>query len=390
MIIVSDTKIMNRSGVLLQDTSRGYGCPQKYIQGPGELANIFAYGSKYGTRLLFLIDGGVFDMISGAIDAIADKCGCTYEVTSFSGECCMENVALLSDTVRKHNCSVLVGVGGGKVLDTAKLVGDQVDMPRIIVPTSASSDAPAADWAAVYTAQGVHISGRPTRRSTELVLVDSKIIVGAPARLFAAGIGDALATWFEAQACQSAYTPNCVGRGYRSSRAAMAVSRECHQILMADGLSALEAVKSHVVTEAVENVIEANILLSGLGFINGGLAGSHGFHNGFSNIPGSKKYLHGELVAFGLICQLMLENAPTDTVNSVVDFLYNADLPITLDQIGIECTADNLETIAEHTLNKNILIHHEPFAVSKDSLKGAIIAANNVGHRYFSRMAQRA
>ncbi len=145
-----------------------------------------------------------------------------------------------------------------------------------------------------------------------------------------------------------------------------------------------------MVTEAVENVIEANILLSGLGFINGGLAGSHGFHNGFSNIPGSKKYLHGELVAFGLICQLMLENAPTDTVNSVVDFLYNADLPITLDQIGIECTADNLETIAEHTLNKNILIHHEPFAVSKDSLKGAIIAANNVGHRYFSRMAQRA
>lgn len=377
---MSDSKALCRNNMLLPDTSRGFGCPQKYIQGPGEINNVFAYGSAYGNRFLFLIDGGIYDIMAGTISAIEDKRGCSCEFVRFSGECCMENVAVLSDTVRAANCGVLVGVGGGKTLDVAKLVADEVDLPRIIIPTSASSDAPAADWAAVYTPEGVHISGRATRRSTELVLVDSRIIVGAPARLFAAGIGDALATWFEAQACQKAYTPNCVGRGYRSCRVGMAASRECYEILMEDGIAALEAVKAHAVTEAVENVIEANILLSGLGFINGGLAGSHGFHNGFSNIPGSRRSLHGEIVAFGLVCQLVLENAPKETIDSILHFLSRADLPVTIEQIGIECTPENLEIIVEHTLCKNALIHHEPFAVSKELLKGAIVSANKMGH----------
>lgn len=381
---MNESPALNRSGMLLPDISRGFSCPQRYIQGPGEFKNIFSYGSRYGSNFIFLIDGGIFEMVSAAIDAVESREGCSFELVRYSGECCMENVMDLAEKVRGLSRGVLVGVGGGKALDTAKLVADEVDFPRIIVPTSASSDAPAADWAAVYTPEGVHISGRPTRRSTELVLVDSDFIVGAPARLFSAGIGDALATWFEAQACMKAYTPNCVGRGYRSCRAGLAVSEECYRILMEDGVAALRAVKAHQVTEAVENVIEANILLSGLGFINGGLAGSHGFHNGFSNIPGSKKALHGEIVAFGLICQLVLENAPAELIDKTLAFLKATDLPLTLEQIGIELSEENLDTITEHSLNKNVLIHHEPVAVNKALLKSAIIMADDLGRRFIA------
>ncbi len=384
---MGDTQELSRGSILLTGTSRAYESPSKYIQGTDEFLNVFKYGSKYGSRFLFLIDSGVYDIISEKIKSIEDKCSCSYEVISFIGECCMENVAELAETVRKFDSNVLVGVGGGKVLDIAKLLADETDMPRIIVPTSASSDAPAADWAAVYTREGVHISGRPTRRSTELVLVDSEIIVNAPARLFSAGIGDALATWFEAKACLNSCTPTCVGT-YRSCRVGTAVSRECYNILREDGLSALRAVKAHIVTPAVENVIEANILLSGLGFINGGLAGSHGFHNGFSNIPGCKKYLHGEVVAFGLICQLTLENTPIDEINDLMQFMYDSDLPVTLEQIGIECTEENLETIAEHTLNHNILIHHEPIPVNKKILKAAIIDADKLGRDFMARLGK--
>ena len=375
---------MTRSAMLLRGTTRAYECPQRYIQGPGELGNIFAYAKRYGSRLLLIIDEGIFDMVSNLLAGIADTEGCSYETVAFSGECCMENVDMLSAAVHEHACDVLVGIGGGKTLDVAKLVADQVDMPRIIVPTSASSDAPAADWAAVYTPEGVHISGRPTRRSTELVLVDSRIVAKAPARLFSAGIGDALATWYEAKACFEATAPNCLG--VMSTRAAMALSRECHEILMQDGLAALQAVKAGVVTPAVENVIEANILLSGLGFINGGLAGSHGFHNGFSNIPGTKAYLHGEVVAFGLICELVLENASSETIDKTIDFLHKADLPVTLGQIGIQGTDEELEIITEHTMNKNALIHHEPLAVTQEDLKGAIIAADLAGRAYLSKL----
>ena len=375
---------MSRSAMLLRSATRAYECPQRYIQGPGELENIFVYAKRYGSRLLFIIDGGIFDMVAGVLKGVEDLNGCRYELTAFSGECCRENVDALAAAVREHECDVLVGVGGGKALDVAKLVADKVDMPRIIVPTSASSDAPAADWAAVYTAEGVHISGVATRRSTELVLVDSAIVAKAPARLFSAGIGDALATWYEAKACFDATAPNCLG--FMSTRTAMALSRECHEILMQDGLAALAAVKAGVVTPAVENVIEANILLSGLGFINGGLAGSHGFHNGFSNIHGTKRCLHGEIVAFGLVCELVLENAPSATIEETIDFLHRADLPVTLAEIGIEGTEEELEIITEHTMNRNALIHHEPVVVTKDALKAAIVAADLAGRAYLAKI----
>ena len=381
---MSDGQVFEKKNMLLPDTSRAFGCPQRYIQGYREFQNVFRYGCEYGNRFLFLVDGGIFDMMAALINAIEDKAGCDYELLSFTGESCMEAVEELSAAVRGFDCNVLVGVGGGKVLDTAKLVADEVDLPRIIAPTSASSDAPAADWAAIYTKEGVHIAGRRTRRSTELVLVDSEIIANAPARLFSAGIGDAVATWFEAQACERSYTPNCVARGYRRTRAAMATSRECYNILMEDGVAALQAVKAHLVTEAVENVIEANVLLSGLGFINGGLAGGHGLHSGFSAAPGGEASLHGEKVAFALLCELVLENAPLAELEKLMEFLNEVDLPVTLEQLGIACTEENLNIIVHHTVYKNALIHHEPVAISPAVVRSAILAANNMGHAFLA------
>ena len=375
-----------RKDMLLPDSSRAFGCPQRYIQGPGEFRHVFEYGSEYGKRFLFLIDEGIYDMVLGMLAAIENKADCSYETVSFSGESCMEAVAELSALVATYHCDVLVGVGGGKVLDTAKLVADEVDMPRIIAPTSAASDAPAADWAAIYTPEGVHIGGRRTRRSTELVLVDSEVIAKAPARLFSAGIGDALATWFEAVACDRSSSPNCVTRGYRRTRAAMAVSKECFDILMQDGVAALRAVKAKTVTEAVENVIEANTLLSGMGFINGGLAAGHGIHSGLSEVPGGETSMHGEKVAFALLAQLVIENAPFSKIFEIMEFLHKVDLPVTIEQLGIECTPENLELIAEHTVERNPLIHHEPVAVSRELVKNAIIVANAYGHDYLDSL----
>lgn len=376
----------SRKDMLLPDTSRAFGCPQRYIQGPGEFRHVFDYGREYGQRFLFLIDGGIYEMVLSMLSAIEDKAGCSYETVSFSGESCMEAVAELAALVGTYRCDVLVGVGGGKVLDTAKLVADEVDKPRIIAPTAASSDAPAADWAAIYTPQGVHLGGRRTRRSTELVLVDSEIIAKAPARLFSAGIGDALATWFEALACERSSSPNCVTRGYRSTRAAMAVSRECYDILMQDGVVALKAVKAKTVTEAVENVIEANTLLSGIGFINGGLAAGHGIHSGLSEAPGGEKSLHGEKVAFALIAQMVIENAPLTQIEELMRFMHAVDLPVTMEQLGIACTAENLDLIVEHTVYQNPLIHHEPVAVSPELVRNAIVFANSLGHEFLESL----
>ena len=220
------------------------------------------------------------------------------------------------------------------------------------------------------------------RRPTELVLIDSEIIANAPARLFSAGIGDALATYFEAMANDTTEGMNFIGTGYRRCRAGMAIARECYDILMADGESAIMAVKGHYVTEALENVIEANTLLSGLGFENTGCAGAHGIHSGFSEIESAHAYLHGEKVAFGLLCQLVLENADKKLIDKIVRFLLAVDLPVCLADLNIEASEENLGIIADHTINHNPLIYNEPIVVNEASVKNAILMADMIGRSY--------
>ena len=162
------------------------------------------------------------------------------------------------------------------------------------------------------------------------------------------------------------------------------VCRECNNILLRDGAAAMKAVREHQLCEEVENVIEANVLLSGLGFINGGLAAAHGLHSGFSEIKESEKYLHGEKVAFALLCQMVLENAPEEEQKRITGFMNEVGLPVTLAQIGSDPTDDNMEIILNHTLDKNVLVQHEPFPVSKESLRNAILQADARGREYIS------
>lgn len=372
----------SHKSILLTSPSRAFGSIQRYIQGPGELDHVFEYGKRYGDSFLFLVDTGVFDMIRSRVEAIEDRCGCSCAFHSFYGECCQENIDLLVETVKASGCNLVLGVGGGKILDTVKLVADAVDLPRIIVPTSASSDAPAADWAAVYDTKGVFLGAHATKRSTELVLVDSAIIAKAPARLFASGIADALVTWYEAMANERSLTPNNIGRGYARSLAGMAIARESHDILLRDGIQAYEAVKAKLLTPAVENVIEANILLSGLGFMNAGCACAHGIHNGISALEAGDEFLHGEKVAFGLVGQLVLENAPREELFAVMAFLDALDLPITMEQFHIACTEENLDVIVDYMMNKSLLIHREPIPVTAGMVRQIILAANTFGHQY--------
>ena len=135
-------------------------------------------------------------------------------------------------------------------------------------------------------------------------------------------------------------------------------------------------------TEALENVIEANTLLSGLGFENTGCAGAHGIHSGFSEIESAHAYLHGEKVAFGLLCQLVLENADKKLIDKIVRFLLAVDLPVCLADLNIEASEENLGIIADHTINHNPLIYNEPIVVNEASVKNAILMADMIGRSY--------
>lgn len=365
---------------MLSSTTRAFGSPLRYVQGQGEFGRLPLYTAPYGNACV-IIDGFLYQDLNARLEKAYVESDAKFVSISFNGECCEEEVERIGKIARENGAAVIVGAGGGKTMDTAKICADEMGLPVIIAPSSASTDAPVSEIAVVYKPDGEYIGSRKMKKNADLVLVDTEIIVKAPRRLFVAGMGDALATWIEAQACECSDSPNYIGSGMRRCKAGMAIAKASWDILFEDGEKALMALDSGVVTEAFENVVEANTLLSGLGFLNTGLATAHGIHSGLTVLPETHKYLHGEKVAFGIVCQMMLENTPAETVDKVMRFMVAIGLPVTLADLGVAAERDKVLAIAEKTAN-GPLIHQEPFAVTTERVYGAIIAADALGRKY--------
>ena len=214
-----------------------------------------------------------------------------------------------------------------------------------------------------------------------VVLVDTEIVSKAPARLLVSGMGDALATYFEARACQRSNATNCVGG--KTTLAAMALARLCYDTLMADGRKAAVAAKAGACTKALENIVEANTYLSGIGFESGGLAGAHAIHNGLTAIPETHAFYHGEKVAFGTLVQLVLEDEHFEQIQEVVRFCTDVGLPTTLADLGIaEIKPEQIHAVAELACAPSDTLGNMPFAVTPDAVYDAILGADAIGRKY--------
>ncbi len=366
----------------VESVSRAFGAPMRYIQGPGEFDNLENYTHVYGSKVCIVIDGFLFEDFKKRLDKIFQNSKSTFEAVKFCGECSRAEIERVLEIAKKACADVIVGVGGGKTLDTIKAASDSLNLPRIIVPTSASSDAPTSSISIIYSPEGVHEGAIKHKRGTDLVLMDSSIISKAPVRLFVAGMGDAIATMFEANANKQSDSPNFIGKGYRSCKMSIAIANLCFDMILKDGVKAKRDIENGLCTEAVENIIEANTLLSGLGFENTGCCTAHGIHAGLSEIPESHNILHGEKVAFGVICQMILENASDDLIDKVMNFFISVGLPVTLHDVNVEPTSENIRIITEKVYNKNPYVHNEPFKVTFEQVQDAILAADALGFLY--------
>jgi len=205
-------------------------------------------------------------------------------------------------------------------------------------------------------------------------------------------MGDALATWFEAKACAASGVKNM--RGGASTISALALAELCYKTLLADGAAALDALAAREGTPALERLVEANTLLSGLGFESSGLAAAHAIHNGLTTIAETHPYMHGEKVAFGVLAQLMLESQRQSVIEEVLSFSASAGLPLTFADIGMrDPEPDTLEQIARRSTAVGETIHNEPFPVSSKAVVEALKAANSAGEQFQrsrSRMSHRA
>ncbi|MDR1520231.1 MAG: glycerol dehydrogenase [Planctomycetota bacterium] len=363
-------------------------CPSKYVQGEDELLNLGYFIKTFGSSALLIAHPDDVGRVRGKLDATAAKFGVTLVESGFRGECSRQEVARLREAAKLNHCDCTIGLGGGKAIDTAKCVagGEAV----IIAPTIAATDAPTSHSAVMYTEDGAFEDYAYFKQSPSVVLIDTTVIAAAPPRFLVSGMGDALSTYFEARATSAAFANVNAGLpcGAREglcppakpTRAALALATLCYETLLADGTRAKASCEAKKVTPALENVIEANILLSGLGFESGGLAAAHAIHDGLTILPGTHKFFHGEKVAFGTLAQLILENAPQKELLRVLDFCLDVGLPVCLADIGVEAASDReLLEVAEKACIPAESVHSMPFPVDAGTVAAAIGVADQLG-----------
>jgi glycerol dehydrogenase len=360
--------------------------PARYTQGPHATQQLGPEIHNLGIESPALIVAGrsAIHLLSEAWVRTFASVGMNFEVFPFAGQCTAAEIRRGREAAVASKARVIIGAGGGKVLDTARAIAADLGLPVVNCPTIASSDAPCSALSVIYTEAGAVQEYRIYRRNPDLVLVDTAVIARSPARHLVSGMGDALATWFEAKVCVEGGVKNM--RGGASTRSALSLAELCYKTLLADGIAALEALRRKETNDSLERLVEANTLLSGLGFESSGLAAAHAIHNGLTKVAETHHLMHGEKVAFGVITQLMLESQPPGVVEEVLTFSRSVGLPITFAEVGIaNPSRELLEMVARRAAAAGETIHNEPFPVTPPLVAEAMRAADSAGAAFVIR-----
>jgi glycerol dehydrogenase len=314
-------------------TSRAVGFPLIYRQGPGILDELGEFVRAYGRTGLIVADSHVRSLFELRIVNSCSRHGVQLVSCDFSGESSIEQIELLTGIARNERCEFVVGFGGGKAQDVAKGVKKGLGIPVVIVPTIASNDAATSRLAITYTNDGKFVGPIFLDTNPDAVFVDSTIVSAAPIRYLISGIGDALSTYFEADQCRASGAVNFFDA--RPTRTSLVIAKACYETIREHAPEAVRALREHRPSASIEDVIEANVLMSGLGFEGCGVAAAHAIAQGFTLIDSLHGNLHGEEVAVALLSQLVLENRDDDFLKSMIQFYREVGIPASLRELGL-------------------------------------------------------
>lgn len=361
--------------------TRAMRTPSRYVQGSDALLEMKRHVEMLGNSFYAIGSKTALKVTKEKIERSFSGSGINLFFEQFSGECSMDEIDRLRNIVKEKKCDVIVGIGGGRAMDTAKAVAYYEKLPIVIIPTVAATDAPCTALSVIYNNEGKFSKYLFYPKNPDVVIVDTGVIAKSPVRFFVAGLGDALGTFFEARACVRSDSLNLDSEGITESGYCLA--KLCYETIVSDGYKAKLAIEKGVVTPAVEKAIEATTYLSGVGAGNSGLAAAHSIYNGFTILEECEKTMHGEIVAFGTLVQLILEDSPLEEIEEVMEFCLSVGLPITLKEIGVnEIEHDKLMKVAEAACSVGESIHNMVGDVTPEQLYNAFIAADSLGDQY--------
>lgn len=345
--------------------------PSRYSQGKGALSRLGDELKGIGSKPLLVADDTVWGIVGSRIESALDGSGLEHVRTGFGVYATVAAVDDLVEQIRSGGHDVIIGVGGGSAIDAAKAAGHLAGVRWASVPTAASSDAPCSALSVIYNEDGSFLEYRFFPHNPDLVLVDTEVVANAPVRSLIGGVGDALATWIEARAV--ARGTGATMAGGRPTHSGTALAKLSWEMLHEHALPAIDAARAKTVTPALEAVVEANTLLSGLGFESGGLAAAHAIHNGLTAAPQTHGLTHGEKVNLGTTTQLVLEGAPRADLEDFIVFTTTVGLPNTLTEVGLSLDDEQeLRDVAAAATADGETIHAMPFPVTADQVVDAL------------------
>jgi len=352
--------------------------PRKYVQGENALNEFYDIAKDMGKSFLFICSRSGERTCRPKIEKSCEGKDVKLRFEVFSGVSSVGEINRMREIIRGDAIDVVVGVGGGSAIDTAKPAAYYEGKKIVCIPTVCATDAPCTGLSVLYEDDHTFKSYIFYPDNPDAVIVDSSVVSKAPVRFLVSGMGDALGTYFEARMCEKAKAPSLENGGVTKS--AMALCKLCYDELLEHGEKAKAAVELGLLTPDVEAIIEANTYLSGVGADNGGLATAHSVYNGLTALS-ELTAMHGECVAFGTLVQLILEGGATEEFYDVMVFCISVGLPVTLGEMGIT-DPDHVMTAADRACAPGESIHNMIGDVTPQQLWNAMMAVDALGKNF--------
>lgn len=342
------------ANLMINSAIRVVAGPENYFSYSGSLEQITAFFTSEQLKNAFWLYGKrAFEatrsyLPEGVFDSHAKH-------TSFDGHCSAPEVNKLASAAGNDR-SVVIGVGGGRVLDTAKSLARRLEIPFVAIPTIAATCAAWTPLSVWYDTQGYALGYEIFNDANHLVLVEPEIILRAPKEYLLAGIGDTLAKWYEAAVLSPVpeQLPLTVRLG-------LDAARTIRDVLIQQSDAALQQHDAQFNGKDFSDVIDAIIagggLVGGLGERYTRIAAAHAIHNGLTVLPQTNRFLHGTKVAYGILVQAALLG-DNNTLERLVKLFRQFNLPTSLHDLDIDINNENdINKFIQHTLRPEESIH---------------------------------
>ncbi|MGF1460557.1 MAG: iron-containing alcohol dehydrogenase family protein [Leptolyngbyaceae cyanobacterium] len=350
--------------------------PAQVVRGASILSEMGEHIAALGHRPLVI--GGDRSLASAESYLAPALTHLAAATVTYGADCSEATLDQLQRAIADHEADVIIGVGGGKALDTAKLAAHQARLPVVTVPTSAATCAAWTALSNVYSEAGAFLYDVTLDHCPNLLILDYDLVATAPQRTLIAGIGDALAKWYEGSVSSGSSEQTLVIAAVQQARVLRDLLWQKTPAALADPGGA-----------AWREVVDACVLLAG---VMGGLGGAqcrtvaaHAIHNGLTHLAASHGVLHGEKVAYGILAQLRLEEIAQQSSlaytarQQLIQFYTETGLPKTLADMGLAAVAvADLQQAAAIACRPTSDIHHLPFTVTPEALMGALVSTTAV------------